>query len=563
MKYWLFDGDDVIGPFAPHELAAREDFSATSLICAEGSSEDSAGWQVASSFDSFHFNSVTGRLENAFLPEKAPADACATLTQETTPTPEKPAMPTSVVAPEKPVQPAPVGTAATAALVKTKRPKKQEPAFVRLTKVKTPATPPIPVALARENADLDLVLPPQSVHTKPVPEQVTPKEPVESPKEQVSVSSPQTQKQTKKETAPKETTKTLPATAEEKTVPPVEPEIEAISTCTLPLLDEETAATVDLPPLSAAEMKPPQSVPASAPQTVGEKLLEQAFPVAEGILERVPAVSSAEQPKVAPAPAAEQPVQDLVPPPEASAETVCEVPTTSGQSEPALSTQPIYPVDTQYPLPKRPRVKTLSEIKRQFANRPEQEDFILEQQLLARTPAKKSSRAVWIIPLVILGVALLVGIGGVRALARRVPADQKAPAQTAAAQQPPVRSAQEVASSPTARVTSPEKPAVPKPAAPKPVTASDKALSAVQNYQLPGNKGTIASYFDRVYQPNLAQGYVASWSVEPLHKNTYIVKYRLTKTRMEPIVYVFQADAVRGQLTGALNNVALDLVGRI
>ncbi|MBO7191267.1 MAG: hypothetical protein J6V32_04120, partial [Elusimicrobiaceae bacterium] len=61
MKYWLFDGDDVIGPFAPHELAAREDFSATSLICAEGSSEDSAGWQVASSFDSFHFNSVTGR----------------------------------------------------------------------------------------------------------------------------------------------------------------------------------------------------------------------------------------------------------------------------------------------------------------------------------------------------------------------------------------------------------------------------------------------------------------------------------------------------------------------
>lgn len=32
---------------------------------------------------------------------------------------------------------------------------------------------------------------------------------------------------------------------------------------------------------------------------------------------------------------------------------------------------------------------------------------------------------------------------------------------------------------------------------------------------------------------------------------------------MEPIVYVFQADAASGKLTGALNNIALDLVGKI
>ena len=85
----------------------------------------------------------------------------------------------------------------------------------------------------------------------------------------------------------------------------------------------------------------------------------------------------------------------------------------------------------------------------------------------------------------------------------------------------------------------------------------------MQNYQLSGSRGTIASYFDRLYQTKKAQGYTGSWSAEPLHKSTYIVKYRLTKTRMEPIVYVFQADAASGKLTGALNNIALDLVGKI
>ena len=85
----------------------------------------------------------------------------------------------------------------------------------------------------------------------------------------------------------------------------------------------------------------------------------------------------------------------------------------------------------------------------------------------------------------------------------------------------------------------------------------------MQNYQLPGNKGTVAAYLSRLYRSQLSQGYSASWSVEPLHKSTYIVKYRLTKTRMEPVVYIFQADVAAGKLTGALNNITLDLVGKI
>ncbi|MCQ2410271.1 MAG: hypothetical protein MJ053_01750 [Elusimicrobiaceae bacterium] len=102
-----------------------------------------------------------------------------------------------------------------------------------------------------------------------------------------------------------------------------------------------------------------------------------------------------------------------------------------------------------------------------------------------------------------------------------------------------------------------------KPATKPTVDAKEKALSIVKNYQLPENMGTISSYFDKLYQARAAQGYTSSWAVEPLHNNTYIVKYRLSKTRTEPIVYVFQADVSRGELTGALNNVALDLVGKI
>ena len=45
--------------------------------------------------------------------------------------------------------------------------------------------------------------------------------------------------------------------------------------------------------------------------------------------------------------------------------------------------------------------------------------------------------------------------------------------------------------------------------------------------------------------------------------NVYIVKYRLSKTRSEPVVYIFQVDVARNKLTGALNNITLDLVGKI
>jgi hypothetical protein len=96
-----------------------------------------------------------------------------------------------------------------------------------------------------------------------------------------------------------------------------------------------------------------------------------------------------------------------------------------------------------------------------------------------------------------------------------------------------------------------------------PLTPAQTALLAVQNYQLPNGRGNIKDYLQNYYAPQFDKGYEADWSVALLHKNIYIVQYRLTKTRTEPIVYVFQADGEKGLLTGALNNITLDLVGKI
>lgn len=95
------------------------------------------------------------------------------------------------------------------------------------------------------------------------------------------------------------------------------------------------------------------------------------------------------------------------------------------------------------------------------------------------------------------------------------------------------------------------------------VSAADRARAIAQDYYLPEYNSTIAEYFDRIYKDKKAEGYTAAWSVDPLHKDVYIVKYRVTKTRKEPIMYIFQVDTGKDKLVGALNNVTLDLVGKI
>lgn len=115
---------------------------------------------------------------------------------------------------------------------------------------------------------------------------------------------------------------------------------------------------------------------------------------------------------------------------------------------------------------------------------------------------------------------------------------------------PQVPSAQEVLSAPAA------------PKAPE-LSAQERALQVVKNYELPNSNGKIGDYFDRIYKTKLAQGYNAVWSAALLHNNVYIVKYRISKTRIEPVVYLFEVDVAQNKLIAALNNVTMDLVGKI
>ncbi|MGB2578457.1 hypothetical protein AAIR98_000376 [Elusimicrobium simillimum] len=110
-------------------------------------------------------------------------------------------------------------------------------------------------------------------------------------------------------------------------------------------------------------------------------------------------------------------------------------------------------------------------------------------------------------------------------------------------------------------------PAAPAPLPPLPKKAEnpqtvlkEKAIQTAQNHMLKKKNVTVNAFLSSYFSEYLKQGYTAAWSSEPLHKDTYIVKYRLTKPRQEPIVYIFEVDTKKGTLTGALNNLTLDLL---
>ena len=569
MKYWLFDGNDVIGPFALRELAARADFSANSLICAEDASEDSAGWQMASFFESFRFNEITGRVEGFFPVDTKtgpiPHVTAAPAAPVAQPPAEKPTEQPAKQAAPQPVQSAatPTKTATAPAAKPTMQPagqqaapatsgaspvqekqeekpplKKQSAAvkkptsdvsFVRLSVAKKVSAPPTPIALARE--DVELVLPQQP---EPAPQEVAP-----------AVTPETTTPPTQTNTVPAAATTTPPVKADEspeKSAAPLpEPEEEIVSTCTLPLVNEILTQS-DLPTLPENEFQP-VVLPDEPKFDLKEFQTENAPKEGPLLSENSLAV-------------ADEPASAQTATPVASAfVTQAELPP-AAQEEFAVqeeSAAPASSADISTPAPQPPQTETIDAAAQEIAPRSGIEDLLPEPHQLAQPTHKKAYAALWILFLAVLACAgWFFGAPYVRALAV-THASAPAPAQTVQQDLPPAAPPLPVQTQPAPAPTP----------APKPVTAAEKALAAVQNYQLSGGKGTVASYFDRAYESLLSQGYTASWSVEPLHKNIYIVKYRLTKTRTEPIVYVFQADAARGQLTGALNNVALDLIGRI
>lgn len=344
-----------------------------------------------------------------------------------------------------------------------------------------------------------------------------------------------------------------------------EPEAQTRSPQEKPILDiqetaeEQTSQTAQEPegnaPQSAPEAEKETSQAAQAPQ-------ESAPQATQTPEETQPQEPGKESPQTAqvpageqtPAPAAQDPVEEIM-------SGAVEVNTAPEVPEPIKQVAPVV----------EPQV---NRVKPKLKKTPEIEQFLTEKILPAdEPPARRNKGVLWAGVLLVL---LLLAGGFLLLLKPAATKPETAPAAQPltqsggaveelmpdAAVQPEVPTAQEALSLPGAPSAKAKASAPAAPAAPE-LNPVDTARQIVQNYNLPNFNGKVSDYFDRIYKDKLAQGYSATWSAERLHNNVYIVKYRLSKTRSEPVVYIFQVDVARNKLTGALNNITLDLVGKI
>ena len=344
-----------------------------------------------------------------------------------------------------------------------------------------------------------------------------------------------------------------------------EPEAQTRSPQEKPILDiQETAEE----PTSQTEQAPEGNAPQSAPEAEKEtsqaaqapqESAPQATQTPEETQPQEPEKETSQAAQVpageqTPAPAAQDPVEEIM-------SGAVEVNTAPEVPEPIKQVAPVV----------EPQV---NRVKPKLKKTPEIEQFLTEKILPAdEPPARRNKGVLWAGVLLVL---LLLAGGFLLLLKPAATKPETAPAAQPLTQsggaveelmpdsavQPEVPTAQEALSLPAAPSAKAKSAASAAPAAPE-LNPVDTARQIVQNYNLPNFNGKVSDYFDRIYKDKLAQGYSATWSAERLHNNVYIVKYRLSKTRSEPVVYIFQVDVARNKLTGALNNITLDLVGKI
>ena len=423
---------------------------------------------------------------------------------------------------------------------------------------------PQPQPLAQENTSLTEEPPSAAPDTLPETQTLPPAaadgaaeerktaqaEEQEPPAEQTESAAPQT--------APQPQDAPEPETEEMNSIPlSVTQEPLALSLKNPDGLKETSEAEPSAKPQNEEKVSAPENVPQTPAQEKPVLTVEEpAAPSAEAIQGTQAPAEKEEQPAETPEqPNAKPPVQAPAPqdPVEEIMSGAVEVETAPEVPEPIKQVAPVVE-------PQVNRVKTT------LKKTPEIEQFLTEKILpVDEPPAHRNKSVLWAAGFLVL----LLAVGGVLLLLKpAAPQPENAPApqpitqsggaveelMPEASAQPDVPSAQEALSlAPSAKVA---------PAAPE-LNPADAARQIVQNYELPNFNGKVADYFDRIYKDKLAQGYSATWSAERLHNNVYIVKYRLSKTRSEPVVYIFQVDVSRNKLTGALNNITLDLVGKI
>ena len=464
MKYWFFDGNDVVGPFAPTELAAHKAFGETSLICPENFSDDGDHWQPATLFA--EIQELLRRRETEIITSSETLEEeMDTLLKQRSPLSfdEEPMEGPQLQIPAKPAKPGPI-----------------EDYFNHIKEEDLGDILGMPDP--NDNSDMDLA------HALE--------------KQLANTTSTRRKKQPE-----------LAQGADEQTVQRLEATHHiATATEVFGSSAPESDQTPTLPPLPSATM-PIVALEKPAAQPANDDLTPL----------NVQAMSS---------PSAQQTPAQTHPPHTAA-------PHTKQEETPGVIPDPA--------LLRAERVEVNS-VRARLKQTQEMKDFLHETQSAHIKNAQQRERKTSVMLLAALSIvgALLLTLQFSRS-------KQAAPVTAAPVAQ---THAQELLNEPDPVVPTPP------PAAVTP-TDEQKALEIVKNYPLSGGRGSLANYLQQIYKTQLAQGYQAAWAAEPLYKNTYVVKYRLTKTRKEPIIYIFQVDVATQKLTGALNNISLDLVGKI
>lgn len=617
MKYWLFDGSDVVGPFTPQELAARPGFAPTSLVCPENNSDQEDSWKMASAFEELSAEPAPAEEEldtdtfdkemDTLLKERSPLAGA----QEPATEP-----PSSLKIPQKPAKPGPIedyfnnmqgGDLGNILGIPDPNENSDMNLARTLAKQLNKTTPPADKIVDQDPFDEFTEEPDEEPQAKPEPaapavaKQIAPQEenkaePASIPMSaepdeemELTVHGAKTQilsdssaGQDTLEEKPAEVAKSEPAQAESNPTEPgpehpeltpeqTENESKAATTFTLPVVDQPESELPPMPQGPEPVLPAEQEVPSA---DIAAPVMDESAPATD-----TPLQNEFETPKEPVNPPADQPEQAEPAPQEIKAASDPETtvvlatpgdePATQGAEVQELAQQDNEPVEDilvgalkvkatpeiQEPIKSVPVIPTVNQVRPRLKPTPEIQQFLTDTQNERIAPNRNNKKAMAALAVLVALLAI-----GILLMFNPMPAD----GQDKDAQNTPV-STELVPEEKTIPATDDEilPPAPPPAVKPQAVSASDKALSAVQNYTLSGGRGTVAAYLDHLYRDKLSQGYTGAWSAEPLHKNAYIVKYRLTKTRMEPIVYVFQADVSKGTLTGALNNVALDLLGKI
>lgn len=617
MKYWLFDGSDVVGPFTPQELAARPGFAPTSLVCPENNSDQEDSWKMASAFEELSAEPAPAEEEldtdtfdkemDTLLKERSP------LTGAQEPATEPPS---SLKIPQKPAKPGPIedyfnnmqgGDLGNILGIPDPNENSDMNLARTLAKQFNKTTPPADKVVDQDPFDEFTEEPDEDPQAQPEPaapaveKQIAPQEekkpePASIPMSaepdeemELTVHGAKTQilsdssaGQDTPEEKPAEVAKSEPAQTEsnptepgpehpELTPEPTESESKAATTFTLPVVDQPESELPPMPQGPGPVLPAEQEVPSA---DIAAPVMDESAPATD-----TPLQNEVKTPKEPVNPPADQPEQADPAPQEIKAASDPETtvvlatpgdePATQGAEVQELAQQDNEPVEDilvgalkvkatpeiQEPIKSVPVMPTVNQVRPRLKPTPEIQQFLTDTQNERIAPNRNNKKAMAALAVLVALLAI-----GILLMFNPMPAD----GQDKDAQNTPV-STELVPEEKTIPATDDEilPPAPPPAVKPQAVSASDKALSAVQNYTLSGGRGTVAAYLDHLYRDKLSQGYTGAWSAEPLHKNAYIVKYRLTKTRMEPIVYVFQADVSKGTLTGALNNVALDLLGKI